>query len=166
MKAFAILFAAGLGLPGLAHAAEPSGCDKFKWPVTHEQAALSAASLAHLQSGGALPLDAAADIQLAPFAEAKLDMPPERAPKASPSYAAEIKLDAPASAGTFKISISQEGWIDVIQDGHFVKPTAFSGATDCAGLRKSVKFSLDAKPATIQFSSVKGQDISVIVSPE
>ena len=166
MKAFAVLFAAGLGLAGSAHAAEPSGCDKFKWPMTHEQAALSAAPSAHLQPGGALPLDAAADIQLAPFAEAKLDMPPERAPKASPSYAAEVKLDAPAAAGTFKISISQEGWIDVIQDGHFVKPVAFSGATDCAGLRKSVKFPLAAKPATIQFSNVKGSDISVIVSPE
>ncbi len=165
MKAFAVIFAVGLGLPGFAHAAEPSGCDKFKWQVTHERAALSAAA-AHLQSGAVLPLDAAADIQLTPFAEAKLDMPPERAPKASPSYAAEIKLDAPAAGGTFKISISQEGWIDVIQDGHFVKPAAFSGATDCAGLRKSVKFPLAAKPATIQFSNVKGSDISVIVSPE
>jgi len=166
MKVFALLLVATFGFPAFAQAAEPSGCDKFKWPMVHEQAALSAPPSTKLEAGGALALDAAAQLRLAPFAEAKLDMPPERAPKASPSYAGALKLDAPATAGTFKISMSQEGWIDVIQDGRFVKPVAFSGATDCAGLRKSVKFPLAAKPATIQFSNVKDAHIAVIVSPE
>lgn len=165
MRAFAAILIVGWLAPTLGQAAEPSGCDKFKWPLAHEQAALSAAST-RLESGGALPFDAAAQLRLAPFAEAKLDMPPERAPKLTPSYAGAVALGAPAAAGTFKISLSEEGWIDVIQDGRFVKPVAFSGATDCQGLRKSVKFPLAAKPATIQLSNVKGSEISLIVSPE
>ena len=93
-------------------------------------------------------------------------MAPERAPKASPSYAGAVKLDAPAAAGTFKVSLSGAGWIDVVQDGRFLKPVAFSGAPDCPGLRRSVKFPLAAKPLTIQLSDVKSPDISLIVSPE
>jgi hypothetical protein len=166
MRAFPIVLFAGLLAPALAQGAEPSGCDKFKWPVTHEQAALAATPSAPLESGAALAFDAAAQLRLTPFAEAKLDMPPQRAPKVAPSFAGAVKLGAPATAATVKISISGEGWIDVVQDGHYVKPVAFSGATDCPGLRKSVKFPLAAAPATIQLSDVRGADISLIVSPE
>ncbi|HYA74037.1 MAG TPA: hypothetical protein VEF36_12860 [Roseiarcus sp.] len=152
--------------PAIAQAAEPSGCDKFKWPIAHEQSALSASQARRLEAGAVLAFDAAASVHLAPLAEAKLEMPPERAPKASPSYAGAFKLNAPGAAGTYKVSLSGEGWIDVVQDGRLVKPVAFSGALDCPGLRKSVKFPLEAKPLTIQLSDVKSADISLIVSPE
>jgi hypothetical protein len=161
-----LLTIAALLSPTLALAAEPSGCDKFKWPLAREQAALADAGAKPLESGAALVLDAASRLTLAPFAEAKLDMPPERAPKVSPSYAGAVKVAAPVAAGTFKVSISDEGWIDVIQDGRFLKPVAFSGATDCPGLRKSVKFSLGAAPVTIQVSNVKAPAISLMISGE
>ena len=160
------LLIAGLMGPALAQAAEPSGCDKFKWPIAHEQSALSAPLVPRLESGALLAFDAAASVHLAPLSEAKLEMPPERSPKASPSYAGAVKLNAPGAAGTYKVSLSGEGWIDVIQDGRFVKSVGFSGALDCPSLRKSVKFPLEAKPLTIQLSDVKGADISLIVSPE
>ena len=161
-----ILLIAALLSPAFAQAGEPSGCDKFKWPLAHERSALSAPQIARLESGAALAFDAAASVHLAPLAQAKLAMPPERAPKASPSYAGAIKLDAPGAAGTFKVSLSDAGWIDVVQDGRFVRPVAFTGALDCQGLRRSVKFPLEAKPLTIQLSDVKSPDISLIVSPE
>ena len=166
MRTFPIVLFVGLIAPALAQAAEPSGCDKFKWPLTHEQAALAATPATPLQSGAALAFDAAAQLHLTPFAEARLDMPPQRAPKRMPSFAGAVKLGATATAATIKVSISEEGWIDVVQDGHYVKPVAFTGATDCPALRKSVKFPLAAAPATIQLSDVKGPDISLIVSPE
>ncbi len=93
--------------------------------------ALGDRSLARLEPGATLAFDAAASVHLVPLAEAKLAMAPESAPKASPSYAGAIELDAPGAAGTYKVSLSGEGWIDVIQDGRFVKPVAFSGALDC-----------------------------------
>jgi hypothetical protein len=161
----AILAAALLG-PALAQAAEPSGCDKFKWPVGHERSALSAPDLARLEPGAALAFDVAANVRLAPFGEAKLAVAPERAPKASPSWAGAFELAAPAAAGTYKVSLSAEGWIDVVQDGRLVEPVAFSGALDCPSLRKSVKFPLAAKPLTIQLSDVKTPEISLVVSPE
>ncbi|MGO4869500.1 MAG: hypothetical protein ACLPGW_02660 [Roseiarcus sp.] len=161
-----MLLIVGLLSPAFAHAQEPNGCDMFKWPLVHERAALSAPQATRLQSGAVLAFDAAASVHLAPLAEAKLEMAPERAPKASPSFAGAIKLDAPAAAGLYKVSLSDPGWIDVIQDGRFIKPVAFTDARDCPGLHKSVKFPLEAKPLTIQISDVKAADISLIVSPE
>ncbi len=62
--------------------------------------------------------------------------------------------------------MSAGAWIDVIQDGKFLKPVAFSGASGCANARKSVKFRLAAEPATLQLSGVGDPDIAVVVSPE
>ena len=63
-------------------AEEPSGCDKFKWNIEHERAALTAADRAKLASGGeitAMPSSGMVLTLVAP-AEAKLPTPPERAP--------------------------------------------------------------------------------------
>jgi hypothetical protein len=64
-------------------AEEPSGCDKFKWPIEHERAALTAPDRIKLASGAelaAIPATGMTFALVAP-AEAKLPSPPERAPK-------------------------------------------------------------------------------------
>ena len=125
-----ILFAAGLlARPAPAGSwaqAAPrprrsSGCDQFKWPIAHEQAALAAPAAGPLAPGATLPADAGARLKLVPFAEAKLALAPERPPKFSPSYAGAFALDAPAAAGVYKVTLSAGGWIDVVQDGKFLK---------------------------------------------
>jgi hypothetical protein len=171
---FRVLLAAGLmsvGCAGLldsgcAAAAEASGCGQFKWPIAHEQAALAAPTVGPLAPGAALPADAGARLALVPFAEAKLALAPERPPKFSPSYAGAFSLDAPAAPAVYKVTLSAGGWIDVVQDGKFLKPMAFADAAGCAGVRKSVKFRLAAEPTTLQLTGVGGREISVIVSPE
>ena len=45
-------------------------------------------------------------------------------------------------AGIYTVSLSAGGWIDLVQDGHSLKPKAFSGATDCDGIRKTMKYEL------------------------
>src|SRR5690242_1231130 len=64
-------------------AEEPSGCDKFKWNIDHERAALTAPDRTKLTSGSelhALPSSGVILGLVAPAA-AKLPRPPERAPK-------------------------------------------------------------------------------------
>jgi len=158
--------AAGLLGSGCAATAAPSGCDQFKWPIAHEQAALAAVAAEPLAPGATLPADSAARLKLAPFSEAKLALPPERPPKFSPSYAGAFALAAPAAAGVYKVTLSAGAWIDVVQDGKFLKPVAFAEATGCANARKSVKFRLAAEPATLQLTGVGDSDVAVIVSPE
>ena len=145
---------------------EPVGCDKFKWPLDKERATLTGTDLPKLASGASItwPIPWATILTLVPFADAKLPTPPQRAPKSPASFAGFIQARAPAKAGTYKITLSSEGWIDVVQNGQIVKASAFSGATGCSGVRKSVKFDLAAQPLTIELSDVPGTATGLTVS--
>ena len=72
----------------------------------------------------------------------------------SPSYAGVFSLDAPAAAAVYKVTLSSGGWIDLVQDGKFLKAINFSEATGCANARKSVEFRLAAEPAMLQLTGV------------
>jgi hypothetical protein len=53
----------------------------------------------------------------------------------------------------------------VVQDGHSLKPKAFSGATDCDGIRKTMKYELSASPFVLQVSGSRDASISVAILP-
>jgi hypothetical protein len=152
--------------PGWAHAQEGSGCGGFRWPLDSERAALVRADKPSLANGGALAANIAMTLDLAPLSAAGLPKPPERAPKSPQSFAGHFTLAAPAKPGVYKVTISSEGWIDLIDGDSYLHPTAFTGATGCEGARKSVKFDLPSRPLAIQFSGVKDSQISVIVSAD
>src|ERR1700722_6506445 len=83
-------------------AEEPSGCDKFKWNIDHERAALTAPDRVKLASGGelaALPSTGMPRGLSAP-AEAKLPTPPERAPKEG-TFAGFTSFKNPPEAGVY-----------------------------------------------------------------
>jgi hypothetical protein len=164
VKAWIIILAFVVSVPAFAQ--EPVGCDKFKWPLDKERATLTGTDLPKVASGDRVmwPIPFGMSVALVPFADAKLPMPPERAPKAPTSFAGFVEVPAPAKAGSYKITLSTEGWIDVVQDGQAVKSTAFSGALGCEGIRKSVKFDLAAHPLTIEFSSIPSNSIGIAVS--
>jgi hypothetical protein len=161
-----LIASALIAAPGLAQAQEGSGCSAFKWPLDHERAALVRADKASLPNGGALSYDAAMTLELQPLATAGLPQPPERAPKSTSAFAGHFTLATPAKAGHYRVTISSEGWVDVLDGGAYLHPIAFTGAKDCEGARKSVKFDLPARPLALQFSGVPQNQISVIVSPE
>jgi hypothetical protein len=165
MKSVLIALAA-CSIASACFAQEPVGCDKFKWPLDKERATLNGTDLPKVASGDRVtwPLPWASTVTLVPFADAKLPIAPERAPKTPTSFAGFVQAAAPSHAGTYKFTLSSEGWIDVSQNGQFVKSSAFSGAQGCEGVRKSVKFDLTAAPFTIEFSSVPADTIRIAVS--
>ena len=147
-------------------AEEPSGCDKFKWNIDHERAALTATDRAKFASGGeltALPSSGVISGLVAP-ADAKLPTPPERAPKDG-TFAGFASVKTAPKAGLYTVSLSAGAWVDVVQDGHFLKPKAFSGATDCDGIRKTMKYELSASPFVLQVSGSKDNSISIAILP-
>lgn len=147
-------------------AEEPSGCDKFKWPIERERAALIAPDRAKLTSGGELASLPSTGLTLALVAptEAKLPTPPERAPKEG-TFAGFASIKTAPKAGLYTVSLSAGGWVDVVQHGHFLKPKAFSGATDCDGIRKTMKYELSASPLVLQVSGIKDNSISIAILP-
>ena len=154
-----------IAAPALS-AEEPSGCDKFKWPIERERAALTAPDRVKLSSGGELATPPATGITLAlvPPADAKLPTPPERAPKEG-TFAAYMNFKNAPKAGLYTISLSAGAWIDIVQDGHDLKPKGFSGATDCDGIRKTMKFELSASPFVVQISGARENTLSVAILP-
>lgn len=166
MRAPLLLALALFGAAPAWAAEEPSGCDKFKWPIERERAALTAPDRAKITSGGELASLPSPGVTLAlvASADAKLPMSPERAPKEG-TFAGFASIKTAPKAGLYTVSLSSGGWVDVVQDGHFLKPKAFSGATDCDGIRKTIKYELSASPLVLQVSGTRDNSISIAILP-
>ena len=68
-------------------------------------------------------------------------------------------------AGLYQITLSDEAWIDVVENGARVKSSDFSGQKACPGVRKSVRFDLAAGPATLQISNSESPKINLAIAP-
>jgi len=162
----AFIVIAACAVAGHALAQEPVGCDKFKWPLDKERATLNGTDLPKIASGASVtfPIPFGTIVALKPFADAKLPAPPERVPKSPDTFAGFFQAPAPKQPGSYKITLSAEGWIDVMQSGNAMKSTAFSGALGCEGIRKSVKFDLAAAPFTVELTGIKADSIKLVIS--
>jgi hypothetical protein len=143
---------------------DTSGCDKFKWSVARERAWFAA---------GAKPVAAGADLPLAeqgyavalvPDESAGFALPPERALKPG-TFGGVLKIAALPKAGLYEITLSDEAWVDVVQNGASVKSSDYSGQKNCPGVRKSVRFTLAAGAATVQISNAASASIQVAIAP-
>ena len=166
MRAPFFIAAVLLGAAPAQAAEEPSGCDKFKWNIERERAALTAPDRIGLASGGELaaPPPTGMTLALRVPAEAKLPSPPERAPKEG-TFSGFATFKSPPKAGAYTVSLSVGGWVDLVQDGHPLKLKAFSGATDCEGIRKTMKYEISASPFVLQISGSKEAVASVAILP-
>jgi hypothetical protein len=154
-------------LPGLA-AAEKPGCDAFKWPLASERAAFESPKLEAVESGAARgPLkEQAFALKLAPEASVVFAVAPGGKSHAEGRlYAGTVSFDAPEKPGSYQVTLANEGWIDVVQGGASLQSTDHTGAKDCPGLRKSVRFSIGASPLVLQVSGVPVDTIKVAIRP-
>ena len=151
-------------LASAARGQDASGCDKFKWSVARERAWFAA---------GAKPVAAGAELALAdqgyavalvPDESAGFVLPPERAPK-SGAFGGVLKISGLPKAGLYEITLSDEAWVDVVQNGASVKSSDFSGQKNCPGVRKSVRFPLAAGSATVQISNAASAAIQLAIAP-
>jgi hypothetical protein len=166
MRTTVLIVLALLGTGPAWAAEEPSGCDKFKWNIDHERAALTAPDRVKLASGAELASlpSTGLTLSLGTPADAKLPTAPERAPKEG-TFAGFATFKNAPKAGLYTVSLSAGGWVDVVQDGHALKPKAFSGATDCDGIRKTVKYEIAASPFVLQISGTRENSVSVAILP-
>jgi hypothetical protein len=117
----------------------------------------SGTEMTSLTSSGAI-------LALSARAGTKLPTPPERAPKEG-TFAGFVSFKAPSKPGIYTISLSAGGWVDLVQDGHVLKPKAFSGVTDCDGIRKTMKYEISASPFVLQVSGVRENSVSIAILP-
>jgi hypothetical protein len=146
-------------------AVEPSGCDKFAWPLEREQQLLGMPR--SVAEGAELDRDAgqAVSVKLVSLDAAKLPLAPERQPKRASAFAGYVRFGMAPASRIFKITLSEGAWIDVVQEGTFLKPTASTGATDCPHVRKSVKFEIGTAPFTLEISDAPTDAIAIVMTP-
>src|ERR1700760_684031 len=99
-----LIIAASLLCAAGAFAAEPSGCDKFAWPLTEEQQLLGGAQKARAGSDLDREAKKAVEIALAPLADAGLPMAPERAPQKTPALAGYLRFGKSANVRLYKVT--------------------------------------------------------------
>ena len=145
------------------------GCESFKWPIDKERAAFESAGLEQVASGAARgPLkEQAFALALAPVADVAYALPPTRKKKDSGSaeFGGIVAFAAPEKAGMYQVTLSSEGWIDLVQDGAALKSADHSGSKNCPGLRKSVRFEVSGAPVTLQISGAPAGTIKVGIRP-
>lgn len=150
-------------------APQASGCAAFKWPLDAERKAFEDAGLETVASGatrGALKEQAFA-LTLQPDTDIAYALPPakkKKAPEAKHSGGI-VTFAAPEKAGTFQVTLSGEGWIDLVQQGAALDAGDHSGVKDCPGLRKSVRFKVGEAPVVLQISGAPADTIKVAIRP-
>ena len=161
------------GLVGIALLALPvsasaeDGCEKFAWPLARERAWVASPDKMDVTSGAtlaALP-KAAMAIGLQPAGEVALELPPERKPRIERWFGGAVRFPALERPGIYQVTLSDEAWIDIVQEGRFARSVGSSGRSDCPGLRKSVRLELGAAPFTLQISGVSSDRIILAIAP-
>jgi hypothetical protein len=161
------------GLVGLALVAQlfpasaaDDGCEKFAWSLTRERAWFAVADKTSIAAGETLPAvpKGAFIIRLQPASQASFALPPERKPR-SDQWFGIVRIPAVERPGIYQVTLSEEGWIDVIQDGRYARSIGSSGRSDCIGVRKSIRLEIERKPFVLQLSGVASDTIVVAIGP-
>ena len=159
------ILAAGLA-PIAAQAAEPSGCDGFKWHIDREQTAFAGQGLPTISAGAEIPgVMEAVVLHLAKQDGQTFPVPPTHKPRHDPAFAGVFPMIFMQVPGPYNITISDAAWIDVVQDGKLVRQTGYTGATGCHDVRKSVQFQFAKGPATIMITDAATDTLKLEVLP-
>jgi hypothetical protein len=147
---------------GQAHADDRPACERFDWPLAIERSWFEAADLPPVETGATLSAMPAkgVSLKLKPAAEVKLAAAASRPTKLESPKSGIVTFEASA-AGLYQVTISADGWLDVVQGGVLVAAESHTGNRECAGLRKSVRFKLTPGPVSIQ---VTGASVDTIAA--
>jgi hypothetical protein len=149
-----------------AASAAEDGCEKFAWPLARERAWFAASEKASVAAGEfltAIP-NGAFTVSLQPGSEASFLLPPERKPRSDRWFGGIVRLPALSSAGIYQVTVSDEAWIDVVQDDRYARSVGSTGRSDCPGLRKSVRLELGPAPFAVQLSAVATPIIAIAIT--
>jgi hypothetical protein len=161
----AIAFAAVATAALLSPASAEDGCDKFAWPLARERTLLAAADKPAVKAGETLVAipNGAFVVNLQSGTEAAFAKPPERKPRAERWFGGAIRFSGLEKPGIYQVTLSEEAWIDVVQDDRYARSVGSTGRSDCPGLRKSVRLDLSASPFVLQISGVTSELIVVAI---
>lgn len=173
-----MLFAAAVALSAMALRAQDTpakdmpqgmsgGCELFKWPLDKERTAFDGSGLEKLGSGTARGpwKEQAFELGLVPEGDVAYSVKPGKRKDASTQHGGVVAFAPPEKDGVYQVTLSAEGWIDLVQNGAPLDSADHSGAKNCPGLRKSVRFNVGAAPVVLQISGAPAESVKVAIRP-
>lgn len=153
-----------------AAAAGATGCDGFLWPLATELAWMKGADSEKVAPGAtlaAIPNDKAIELSLLPASQVSFPTKPTSTPKPEDkeTFGGIVSFAGTPDAIHYQVTLSGHGWIDVLQNGASLEATGHTGAHDCDGIRKSVRFEVGPGPFAIQVSGVREKSIRITIRP-
>jgi hypothetical protein len=151
-----------IGLFAASPALADPVCTKLAWPIDRELALMSAANT---DTASGTAITAAPPLGLSLKLATGVSLPAASLKPVVPAkFAGFVTLAAPLP-GDYLVSLSNESWVDVIQNGHSIVATDHSGDPNCPGLRKSVRFTLTAAPVTLEISNAAEDHVRIAFTP-
>jgi hypothetical protein len=131
-------------------------CEGFTWNVTHERELFAGAprTLTAGRNAVAAPAitpDTLYELLLAPREQVQLPVPPGKKNLAEPSFAGLARLSI-HSAGSYRVSVSQPFWVDMVSGKMLIASSDFAGRHGCAAPNKIVQFDLQPGTFLLQLS--------------
>lgn len=162
MRCFSRAWSAGIALLVSGPALAQSDCPASAEPLPPALAAWSAAPVV-LSKDAMLVAETPTRVALKPASQVQFAAAREREPKPE-SFGGVTGFTVP-QAGTWRVALSDAGWIDVLANRNAVPSTAHGHGPACSGIRKIVDFALPAGTYTLQISGVATNSIDVMVTP-
>jgi hypothetical protein len=133
------------------------GCDSFTWDVSHEldvlgKPANTVTAGTDVKKPVRLDLDRHYAAKLAPQSTVHVVTMPGKSTPAADAHAGVFSFHTP-KAGRYRISISTDHWLDVLDGGLIVVSSDFQGQRGCEKVHKIVQFELSGnKDFVLQLS--------------
>lgn len=141
-------------------AAAEGGCGRFDWPVDREVELFSDGFMASVESSSWLPKEGAFALLLGPVSSTLYAVAPERG--RDDGYGGMVTMQW-VSAGRYQVTLSDEAWVDAIQNDRRLTALASTARTDCPAVRLSVQFDVESVPLTLQFGGARVRRLNVSV---
>jgi hypothetical protein len=155
----AALIACVLPFLAVAEVAAEENCRNFSWSMGRP-IDLFDEPLPVVRDQQSLPKDGAFALLLKPAADVIYPKLPERG--SDGSWGAVVTLET-IPAGKYQIGLSEEAWVEAIQDNVRLPVRASGRTTECRGVRRSFELEVKGEPLTLQVGGAGVRRINVAV---
>lgn len=140
-------------------AAQEENCRNFSWSVGRT-IDLFDEPLPTVHSAQSLPKEGVFALELSPVADVIYMMTPERG--SDGAWGAVITIEN-VPGGRYQIALSDDAWVEPIQEGKRLVTFASKRTKECRGVRRSVDVDVQGDPLTLQIGGAAVRRLNIAV---
>jgi hypothetical protein len=141
--------------------AQEDVCGQFSWSVGREIDLFTDGFLPAVGSAQSLPKEGVFALLLKPVGDVIYPVTPESG--SDGSYGGVVTIES-IPAGRYQIILSEEAWVDAIQEHARLPVRGLSRSRACPGVRQTVQFDVSGEPLTIEISRAGAPRINIAVT--